>query len=312
MKTKPIFLRLTKVLFPILILVAIGTGAWYYKYIYSYKRWFTTHLTATVWTTAKEKEVKEIVQQPFHYFGKGSTSNAYVSLDGKFVLKTFLKTKFTSKSGQSIPGLRELLNKRKELRIKYNRIFGPINAYQYIPQESGMIYYQFIHPKSRFEQLIQLTEQDGSITWLDPNQEEYIILSNASSSSATIIGFIALYTIEKSRSGTVAAIEHLIASLNQTNLILIIAVSLITISLSTIFAIFLSKKIIKYCNKINYKKLNIIIISTIIFLALVITKLEGLIILITSTSFGILAQKLNIEKINLTGCLIIPVILYMF
>src|SRR3989338_3468566 len=46
------------------------------------------------------------------------------------------------------------------------------------------------------------------------NQEEYIILSNASSSSATIIGFIALYTIEKSRSGTVAAIEHLIASLN--------------------------------------------------------------------------------------------------
>src|SRR3989344_1211407 len=142
------------------------------------------------------------------------------------------------------------------------------------------------------------------------NQEEYIILSNAANSSATIISFIAFYTINKTRSGAVAAIQYLITTISLENLILITAVVLITTSISTILALKLSKKIIKIFTKLDYKKINIIIIFLIVSLVILITRLEGLLILITSTILGILTEKLNIEKINITGCLIFPVILY--
>src|SRR3989338_2142220 len=104
------------------------------------------------------------------------------------------------------------------------------------------------------------------------NQEHYIILSNAANSSAIIISFIALYTINKARSGAVATIQYLINSINMSTLILIISISLITLS--------------------------------------IVTRFEGLIILIVTTSIGIIVEKLKVEKITLTGCLVVPVIIY--
>ena len=115
----------------------------------------------------------------------------------------------------------------------------------------------------------------------------------------------------KTRSGIVAAIEFLVNSINLQILILIIATSLIALSISTILAIRLSNKIIKRVSKLNYKKLSLIIMGLITCIVLIITRLEGLLILITATSIGILAQQFNVERINLTGCLILPVILYL-
>ena len=142
------------------------------------------------------------------------------------------------------------------------------------------------------------------------NQEHYIILSNAANSSAIIISFIALYTINKARSGAVATIQYLINSINMSTLILIISISLITLSVVTIFAKILSNKIIKNINKINYQKTSIFIIILIILIVLIITRFEGLIILIVTTSIGIIVEKLKVEKITLTGCLVVPVIIY--
>lgn len=142
-------------------------------------------------------------------------------------------------------------------------------------------------------------------------QEEYIILSNAASSSAIIISFIALFAINKARSGAVITIQYLISSINLTTLILVMSISLIVLSISTSLAIKMSNKIIRNINKINYKILCITIIILIILIVFIITKLEGLLILFTSASIGILAERLNIERINLTGCLILPVILYL-
>jgi len=140
---------------------------------------------------------------------------------------------------------------------------------------------------------------------------EHIIIANAANSSATIISFIAFYTINKTRSGAVAAIEFLIKSINIQILILITAVSLITIGISTFFAVKISNKILKNINRLNYKKLSIAIIVFIVILVFIISKPLSLIILFTTTSLGILSQKFNIERIHLTGCLIFPVILYL-
>lgn len=140
---------------------------------------------------------------------------------------------------------------------------------------------------------------------------EHIIIANAANSSAAIISFIAFYAINKTRSGAVAAIAFLIKSINIPVLILIIAVSLITIGISTFFAVKISDKILKNISRINYKKLSITIIIFIIILIFIISKPLSMIILFTTTSLGILSQKFNVERIHLTGCLIFPVILYL-
>jgi putative membrane protein len=143
------------------------------------------------------------------------------------------------------------------------------------------------------------------------DQNEYIIISNATNSSATIISFVALYTLGKARSGAVATIQQLNSDINLNFIFILLAVSLVSLGISIILALKLTNKLIKIVNKINYKKLNYIILILIVIIVLAITRIEGLIILITATSIGILAEKLNIEKIYLTGCLILPVIIYL-
>lgn len=192
---------LLKIVVAILVVAAAGGSAWYYRFIYSYERWFETNLVSTLWTPMKQKQVSEILSQPFVYCGQGSTSRAYVSADGQFVIKTFLQNKFVSRTVKSIPIIRELANRRKELRAKYNRIFGAIHAYQYMPEESGMIYYQFIRPTYHFHQVVQLIEKDGSITWLNPNEEEYLIQKKAVIVSEYLLKHLEQGDIEKAKSG---------------------------------------------------------------------------------------------------------------
>ncbi len=140
---------------------------------------------------------------------------------------------------------------------------------------------------------------------------EHIIIANAAGSSATIISFVAFYSINKTRSGAVAAVEFLIRSINIQTLILILSVSLITIGIATFVAVKISGVILKNIKKINYRKLSLAIIIFIIILVFIISKPFGILILFTTTSLGILSQKFNIERIHLTGCLIFPVILYL-
>ena len=117
----------------VLFLCAMVGATWFYLSIHSYHQWFNTHLMGTVWTPLKERELAEILCQTFQYCGQGSSSKAYASEDGRFVIKTFIKNQFQDKKFKHIPILRDLAAKRKEVKAKYKRARGPINPYQYIP-----------------------------------------------------------------------------------------------------------------------------------------------------------------------------------
>lgn len=169
----------SKTLFLLLFLFAALFSAWYFLSIYSYHRFFTTHLMGTLWTETKKAELEEILCQPFHFCGQGSTSRAYTSEDGRFVIKTFLEKQSRSKKCRYIPFLRDLANKRRALKAAYKRTLGPINAYQYLPKECGLIFYQFIYPRELFHKSVRLYEKDGSISELDLDQSEYLIQRKA-------------------------------------------------------------------------------------------------------------------------------------
>ncbi len=141
-------------------------------------------------------------------------------------------------------------------------------------------------------------------------QKAFLILVGSLSTINMVISFIALYTINKARNGAVIIISKILETLTLSNLILLLACSLVAASIATMLAIFITKFFSKVITKINYKILCLSIISLITLLTLFLSNLIGILILITATFIGIIAPLKNIGRNHLMGCLILPITLY--
>ncbi len=182
--------------------VALGAvGGWYVWTVRSYEKWFDEHLMGTVFTDSKRTELEGILNQPFRYLNQGSTSKAYVSQDGRFVIKFFLRDQYISKKFRNIPWISKLANRKRTVKMKYDRSFGPIYAQQYIPNESGMIYYQFIKPRDLFHRSVHLIEKDGSESEVDLDRAEFVIQKKAVLVSEYLLDHIARGDLETAKSG---------------------------------------------------------------------------------------------------------------
>lgn len=83
-------------------------------------------------TKDEEAQVMDILSQPFHYIGKGAQSYAFVSEDGKYVLK-FFKFKHLRPSWfiDSLPSIGFLKTyKEKQQYRKQKKLFGVFQSYK--------------------------------------------------------------------------------------------------------------------------------------------------------------------------------------
>ena len=140
------------------------------------------------------------------------------------------------------------------------------------------------------------------------DRKGFLVLLGATNTLVMGFSFISLYVISKARTGAAFAVKEIIKviSLNILGLILI------TITLSGIIAFFLTKKLAKIfstkINKINYTLLSLITLFILISLVALISGLFGLIVLIISTATGILSISFKVKRVNMMGCLLLPVI----
>lgn len=125
-----------------------------------------------------------------------------------------------------------------------------------------------------------------------------------------VISFIALYTINKSRSGAVVAVSKLLDSFGLKELLLFLATTLLVAGISTILTLKLSKISSSLVEKINYTTLCLTTMIFITGLVIILSSWLGLLILITSTALGILPQLTGTNRNHLMGCLLLPVILF--
>jgi len=149
------------------------------------------------------------------------------------------------------------------------------------------------------------------VSWLNNkvSEEDYIVINNSINTIAMFLSIIALYTINKARNGAIIAISNII-TINYSNLILLIVASIISSFIAIFLTLSISKIFSKLIVKVNYKLLCIFIICLIILITLFISSYLGIIVLFTSCGVGIIAISTNVDRINLIGCLIIPVVLY--
>tara|TARA_Y100000034_G_C6881883_1_gene404238 strand:+ start:48 stop:1064 length:1017 start_codon:yes stop_codon:yes gene_type:complete len=141
--------------------------------------------------------------------------------------------------------------------------------------------------------------------------KSFLIMMGSINTFVMIISFIALYLIDKTRSGSVVAISELLETITFNHLILFIAITLIAAGVAAIITIKIAKIFTKIINKINYRILSIIIIFIIIALTIVINGFSSLLILFTATSIGLIPHIKGIRKIYLMGSLMLPTILFL-
>jgi len=137
----------------------------------------------------------------------------------------------------------------------------------------------------------------------------FLILLGGISTANTIFAFFALFALEKTRSGTAAAVKNLVG-LNQESLLLIIATIVTAIGFGAMATIFLSQILLKKMEKINYKKLNFFVLLGLVALTIAFSGFPGLIVLITATSIGLTAIFSGVKRSNCMAFLMTPTLLY--
>ncbi len=142
------------------------------------------------------------------------------------------------------------------------------------------------------------------------NTKGFLFLVGATNTIIMGLSFITLYAINKTRSGSAAAISEILGAVSAQNLIIL----LITMLISGIIAAFIGIKLSKFCaqniSKISYKKITFATILVVLLVNLIFTNPLGILVLVISTALGIFCISSDSRRINLMGALIIPAILY--
>ena len=138
----------------------------------------------------------------------------------------------------------------------------------------------------------------------------FLFLIGAINLIVTSLNFVALYAINKTRSGAAVAVKSLLGTINIEDLIVIIIVIIIAALISFFIGIKIAKFFALRISKINYKALSIITLGILLIVNIVFSNLIGIAVLLSATSLGIFTILSNSRRINLMGALLIPTIAF--
>ena len=153
------------------------------------------------------------------------------------------------------------------------------------------------------------SSQIASILNIGKDNHKFLTSIGAITTANILISIMALMLIGKTRSGASVAIEQFI-KVETTEFILILIVSLITVGISCIITLFAAKKALSFIRKLNNKKLIYSIITLLFIGSFIFSGILGLVIVIISTSIGIIANIMEIKRSIMMAVLIAPTILF--
>lgn len=147
----------------------------------------------------------------------------------------------------------------------------------------------------------------------DASKEFIIALSGANTANA-IFSLIALYTIHRTRSGAMVAINELtnVDEWDMSVIILLLAVIVYVSIISYYTTIYLGDRISGMLSKIDYSKLCSAVLIILTLMVIMFTGWFGLVIFLISTPVGMVSSFAKIRKTHAMGVILLPVILYFF
>ena len=145
--------------------------------------------------------------------------------------------------------------------------------------------------------------------------EEFLVTNSGVNISDTLFSLIAIYLINNPRSAISVYIQNIMPNIDLIDMIFFILVSLISVSIAAVISIKIGGFMIENMIKMEYKKLNSIIIVLISLIIIGFTiSTNGclyyvLLCYISSISLGLIANSLDLNKSSLMGVLIVPSII---
>ncbi|NJD78774.1 MAG: hypothetical protein FIB08_17055 [Candidatus Methanoperedens sp.] len=144
----------------------------------------------------------------------------------------------------------------------------------------------------------------------DSSKEFLVSMSGANTANA-IFSLIALYTIQKGRSGAMVAIKELIDVSREFSVIIIFLIVIILVSVVSYFTtIYLGDRIAGFLSKINYSRLCAGVLVLLFVMVLAFTGGFGLMVFLASIPTGMIATFAKIRKTHAMGVILLPVIMY--
>ncbi|MEK6850281.1 MAG: tripartite tricarboxylate transporter permease [Nanoarchaeota archaeon] len=146
--------------------------------------------------------------------------------------------------------------------------------------------------------------------FIKPDKRGFLFLVGSANTIIMGLSYVAVYTINKSRTGTAAAVKEILKNISSSDMMIILIAILISGIISFFLAIFISKIFAKFLNKINYYALTGVVIVILSLINIIFTNWLGLLVLITSASLGTFTILSKSRRINLMAALILPAIVY--
>ncbi len=149
----------------------------------------------------------------------------------------------------------------------------------------------------------------SSMASLDKNEKGFIITVGAVTISNTLMALLAIWLIQKPRSGIAVVVDQL-TSIGFNEFLLIIFAALAIAGLSAIITLKLARIFTGKIERINYRKINMFVIGLIIAMTIIFTGAYGLLLLGTCTALGIFTNLMGVRRSVLMGVLILPTIIF--
>ncbi len=148
---------------------------------------------------------------------------------------------------------------------------------------------------------------------INQTKRNFLILLGATNTIVLGLSFIVFYSIGRTRTGMAVFLEQILINITLNQVLIILATITITGILCFFWTLFLARFFSKHITKINYSILSIATILIISVLVIIFSGFFGFFIFIISTTTGLFGISSNVKRINLMGCLIVPVVLsYLF
>ncbi len=126
-----------------------------------------------------------------------------------------------------------------------------------------------------------------------------------------LMSIVSLYFISRARSGAGIAIEEILGIPTFEHVLIFVGSGLIAVGLSASIVILMGKSLEKLLYKVDYRKISVFIISCLILASVIVSGLWGFVIIITSTSLGLLTNSLGLKKSHLMAFIMVPMLLFL-
>lgn len=139
--------------------------------------------------------------------------------------------------------------------------------------------------------------------------KNFLIAVSAINTSDAIYSLVALQTIRNGRSGVSVMLSQILEM--EINILAIYCGAYCLVaSMAYHIHIAIGKIALKKYNKVNYKKLSLLIVFSLLIMIYIICDLTGLYIVFIATLIGTLPMQSNVSRTHLMGVLILPTIIF--